>query len=113
MRRVVLSALIVTIITGSLGACAPAPREAAFATPARPRGLTCDTATANVVTFGRSNAKLYSEVALKQKLAELRGYMFNSGIRRIQLVQKTNVCESGGPFAGLFQCTARAQLCGH
>lgn len=113
MRRVGLAVFAVAIITGSLGACAPTPREVAFPTPARPRGLTCDTATASVTTFGRANAKLYSEIALKQKLTELRGYMFTSSVRRIQLVQKTNACEWAGHFAGLYQCTARAQLCGH
>ena len=113
MSRVILSVIAATIVTGALAACAPAPREVAFATPARPRGLTCDTATSNVATFGRSNAKLYSEIALKDKVSELRGYMLNSGIRRIRLVQKTNECGSGGAFADFYQCTARAQLCGH
>lgn len=112
MSRVAVSIVTVVLITGGLGACLPAPLEVSFATPTRPRGLTCDTATANVATFGRAHAKLYSEQALAQRLVELRGYMFNSGIRRIHLVQKANACESSGQFAGLYQCTARAQLCG-
>ncbi len=112
MSRVALSFVSVVLITGSLAACVPAPREISFAAPTRPRGLTCDTATANVATFGRAHAKLYSEQALAQRLVELRGYMFNSGIRRIHLVQKANACEPAGHFAGLHQCTARAQLCG-
>ena len=66
-----------------------------------------------LLRFTLANAKLYSEMALKQKLTELRGYMFTISVRRIQLVQKTNACESAGHFAGLYQCTARAQLCGH
>ena len=102
-------------LASSLAACAPAPKEIAFRTPARPQGLSCDTASASVTTFGRSTAKLYSEVALKHQISDLRGYMFNSGIRRIQLVQQTNDClagTSGGMMANVYQCTARAQICG-
>jgi hypothetical protein len=113
MSRVASSIVSVVLIAGCLAACVPAPQEISFATPKRPRGLTCDTATANVANFGRAHAKLYSEQALAQRLVELRGYMFNSGIRRIHLVQKANACDSDVHFAGLYQCTARAQLCGY
>ena len=115
MLRIILSVLAAVIFGGILSACAPAPKEMTFRTPPRPQGLSCDTATANIVTFGRSTAKLYSEIALKNQLIDLRGYMFNSGLRRIQLVQQTNDCvagSGGGIFTGVYQCTARAQLCG-
>jgi hypothetical protein len=53
-------------------------------------------------------------MALKHQVSDLRGYMFSSGLRRIQLVQQTNDCSSanGGLITNLYHCTARAQLCG-
>jgi hypothetical protein len=83
--------------------------------PKQPRGLTCDTATGTVLTFGLSTAQLYANVALKHKESDLRGYMFSSGLRRIQVVQRSNNCVAfGAPGSrtGLYECTARAQLCG-
>jgi hypothetical protein len=68
-----------------------------------------------VVTFGRAIAKLYADIALKQQISDLRGYMFTSGLRRIQLVQQTVDCSAttaGGMVDSLYQCTARAQMCG-
>jgi hypothetical protein len=98
-----------------LGACAQVRQEASFSAPAQPRGLTCDMAKATVLTFGRSTAKLYADVALKHQVSELRGYMFSAGLRRIRVAQQTNSCtsaRSGGAVSGLYECTARAQLCG-
>jgi hypothetical protein len=93
--------------------CSTPPREVAFKAPSR--GLTCDVASANVMTFGRATARLNADLALKHQISDLHGYMFASGLRRIQLVQRTNECVPamvGGAPAGLYQCTARAQLCG-
>lgn len=95
-------------------ACAPVMHETEFRTPPRPPGLTCDTASAVVTTFGRSTARLYAETALKREISDLRGHMFRSGLRRIRLVQRTTNCASpyGGAVADLQQCQARAQMCG-
>jgi hypothetical protein len=98
-----------------LGACAQVRKEASFSAPSQARGPTCDLAKANVLTFGRSTARLYADIALKHQVSELRGYMFSSGLRRIRVVQQTNSCatvRSGGVVSGLHECTARAQLCG-
>ena len=95
-----------------VGACAPTQPEFAFRVPPSARGQTCDVASAKVTTFGRSTAKLYAEVALKQQVSDLRGYMFQSGLRRIHQVQQTSDCGHAGVVAGLYQCTARAQMCG-
>ena len=99
----------------ALGACASKQPEFAFRTPPSAKAMSCDTATANVVTFGRSTGKLYADMALKNQIIDLRGYMFNSGLRRIQLVQQTNDCTpafTGGMASSLYRCTARAQMCG-
>lgn len=99
----------------ALSACAPSQRQLEFRTPPGPRGLTCDTASAKVTTFGRATARMYADIALKQQISDLRGYMFSSGLRRIQLVQQTTDCttaSAGGVVSGLYQCTARAQMCG-
>jgi hypothetical protein len=112
MARSIRAGVLIAVAGSLVAACVPAkPEMAAFRTPTQPRGLTCDTATANVLTFGRSTAKLYSEIALKHQVSELRGYMFASGIRRIQLVQQTSDCVAAHS-GGLYQCTSRAQLCG-
>ena len=97
-----------------LAACAPVRQVADFPTPPQPRGLTCDTAQAKVITFGRATARMRSEIALKNQVADLRGYMFKSGLRRIQVVQQTNDCSPAfsGAVASLYQCNARAQMCG-
>jgi len=83
--------------------------------PTQPRGLTCDTATGTVLTFGLPTAQRFANVALKHQEWELRGYMFNSGLRRIRVVQRSNTCTAMGPPAFLssfYECKARAQLCG-
>lgn len=95
-----------------LGACAPVRQEAALRTPPHPRGLTCDTATGKVVTFGRSTARMYAGIALRPQISDLRGYMFKSGLRRIQVVQQTVQCVPASAISNLYQCTARAQMCG-
>jgi hypothetical protein len=115
MARFFAAALAAVVAVFAVGACAPAKTELAFRTPPQPRGLTCDTATAKVLTFGRSTARLYADIALKQQVGDLRGYMFNAGLRRIQVVQQTNDCvtaSAGGVVGNLYQCTARAQMCG-
>jgi hypothetical protein len=108
--------MLATGIAGVLAAaCAPAPKEISFATPSKLRGATCDTATANVVTFGRSNAKLYSEVSIRHQISDLKGYMFTSGLRRLRVVQQNSSCTAAGKDnapSNLYQCTARAQVCG-
>lgn len=55
-----------------------------------------------------------SEIALKTQSTDLRGYMFSSGLRHIQVVQQTTDCVPGygGAIANLYHCTARAQMCG-
>lgn len=115
MARFVAAASSAALACMALTACAPTQRQVDFRTPPGPRGLTCDTASAKVITFGRATARMYSEIALKHQISDLRGYMFSSGLRRIQLVQQTNDCiaaSAGGVVGNLFQCTARAQMCG-
>jgi hypothetical protein len=111
-----IRAPLAVIMLGMLaGGCTPSRPESAFRLPAQPRGVTCDTASASVMTFGRSTAKLYSEIALRNQVSDVRGYMFNSGLRRIKVVQQDNTCvaaTSGGVVNGLYECKARAQLCG-
>lgn len=109
-------ALIPSILLASfLSACAPIRHNAAIQTPAAPRGAVCDTASADVTTFGRATAKLYADVALKREAADLRGHMFAGGVRRIRAVQNTHECRPFGSsfiVANVFQCTSRVQLCG-
>ena len=115
MARIVGALISVAAFGVALGACAPKQPEFAFRTPPSAKALTCDTATAHVLTFGRSTGKLYADIALKNQITDLRGYMFNSGLRRIQLVQQTNDCTpafTGGMASSLYRCTARAQMCG-
>lgn len=114
MFRSVSTIAAVVLLAATLGACAPARRDVAFQTPPAPRGLTCDTASAKVMTFGRATARMRSEIALKTQSTDLRGYMFSSGLRRIQVVQQTTDCVPGygGAIANLYHCTARAQMCG-
>lgn len=108
-----VGALIATVSVGMvLGACAPRQPDFAFRAPPSARAMTCDTASANVLTFGRANAKLYSDIALKHQISDLRGYMFSSGLRRINLVQQTSDCVPSGFGSNLYLCTARAQMCG-
>jgi hypothetical protein len=98
-----------------LGACTQARTDVSFQTPQRPRGLTCDVATATVTTFGRATAQLYAGVALKHQISELQGYLFNAGLRRIRVTQRATSChafDKAGTSSGLFDCTARAQMCG-
>lgn len=112
MARTLASCLVVGLVAVVASACSTTPQPAAFRTPVR-GGVTCDTASAKVVNFGRSTARLNSEIALRQQVSDLRGYMFKSGLRRIQLVQQTSDCSPASVgFASLYQCTARAQLCG-
>ncbi len=107
-------ALVAVLVGSLLGACTQARQEVALRAPVQPRGYACDLATATVVTFGQANAKLYADLALKQQVSELRGYMFNAGLRRIRVVQQTNSCNGWkAPFPyRLVECTARAQMCG-
>lgn len=112
MARFVVASIATVLVGSVLGACAPKQPEFAFHTPPSARSLTCDTASANVMTFGRSTAKLYADVALKQQISDLRGYMFSSGLRRIHMVQQTNDCTPANIAGSLYQCTARAQMCG-
>ncbi|MEQ1614813.1 MAG: hypothetical protein ABL904_18860 [Hyphomicrobiaceae bacterium] len=115
MVRLVAVAISASLVGVALSACAPYQRQVEFRTPPGPRGLTCDTASGQVLTFGRATAKLYADIALKQQISDLRGHMFASGLRRIQLVQQTSECvpaPAGGVVGSLYQCTARAQMCG-
>jgi hypothetical protein len=115
MVRSIRAPIFVALLGTLAGACSQSQTEVAFRMPTQPRGVTCDTASATVMTFGRSTARLYSEVALKHQISELRGYMFNSGLRRIRIVRTDNSCADAGSrvaLNGLAECKARAQLCG-
>ena len=113
MRRLFVPWIVIGFAGVVAAGCTMSRAATEFRTP--PSGATCDTASAQVVTFGQGSARLSSELALKHQVSDLRGYMFSSGLRRIQLVQQTNECApviAGGVLSSLHQCTVRAQLCG-
>jgi hypothetical protein len=113
--RLIKAPLAVLLVAAMTGACTPARPDAPFRVPTQPRGLTCDTATGTVVAFGLSTAQLYANMALKHQESDLRGYMFNSGLRRIRVVQRSNTCatfDAPASPSNLYECKARAQLCG-
>ena len=97
-----------------LTGCSSSRSDVATRMPVKVRGMTCDTATAHVTNFGRATTKLYADIAIKNQIFDLHGYMFQSGLRRIRVTQQTSSCQQfgNGALRGAYDCTSRAQLCG-
>ena len=115
MPRLIRAPLAALVVASVVGACTQARPDPPFRVPTQPRGLTCDTATSTVLTFGLPAAQLFANMALKHQESELRGYMFNSGLRRIRVIQRSNTCtpiDTPAFLSSFYECKARAQLCG-
>jgi hypothetical protein len=110
MRSRRLAATIAASAT-LLGACGAVRQQQQQVVTVAP----CDTVSANATTYGRSRAALYAERNLRLEIADSRGDLVGSGLRRVRVIAKRTTCRPYtlfGTGTSLTSCTAVARLCG-
>jgi hypothetical protein len=90
-----------------LSGCTPALQEAVPS--AR---LKCEDAAATATSFGRATARAYANISLQNEIAEARGFLVSSGVRRVRVISRRIACEPYVLTAAMSRCVATARLCG-
>ncbi len=100
---------VATMLLASCGSVRPTPKQniAAIAP--------CDTVSASGTTYGQFRARQFAEKSLRFQIADLRGDLVSSGLRRVRVIAKRTTCRPYNVFGAgtsLTNCVAEARLCG-